>query len=132
MARSVRRPVLVHASFGWLRDLPGGEALGALDAAFVRSSIAVSRLLNRMMLQMTTVKTCGCVHVLEPNGPVTQSDMPPCTEHIRQHTLTDAHKLATADSIVFATARARNATLLTCDVHFKDLPGVTLVEKIKT
>jgi predicted nucleic acid-binding protein len=43
-----------------------------------------------------------------------------------------AHKLATADSIVFATARARNATLLTCDVHFKDLPGVTLVEKIKT
>ena len=43
-----------------------------------------------------------------------------------------AHKLATADAIVFATARARGATLLTCDTHFKDLPGVTLVEKIKT
>ena len=24
------------------------------------------------------------------------------------------------------------AALLTCDTHFKDLPGVTLVEKIKT
>lgn len=43
-----------------------------------------------------------------------------------------AHRLATADAIVFATARARGAKLLTCDTHFKDLPGVTLVEKIKT
>ena len=82
MARSVRRPVFVHASFGWLRDLPGGEALGALDAASVRSSITVKRLLNMMMLQMTTVKKCGRVHVLEPNGPVTTSDMPPCRRNI--------------------------------------------------
>lgn len=41
------------------------------------------------------------------------------------------HKLATADAIVFATARARGATLLTCDGHFKGLPGVTLVPKVK-
>ncbi len=42
------------------------------------------------------------------------------------------HKLATADAIVFATARARGATLLTCDGHFEGLPGVTLVPKVKT
>jgi len=42
-----------------------------------------------------------------------------------------AHKLATADAIVFATARAAGARLLTCDAHFKGLPGVTLIEKIK-
>jgi predicted nucleic acid-binding protein len=41
------------------------------------------------------------------------------------------HKLATADAIVFATAHARRATLLTCDTHFDGLPGVTLIEKIK-
>ena len=41
------------------------------------------------------------------------------------------HKLATADAIIFATARARNATLLTCDAHFVGLPGVTRVAKIK-
>ena len=40
------------------------------------------------------------------------------------------HKLATADAIIFATARSRGATVLTCDKHFEDLPGVTLVEKI--
>ena len=41
------------------------------------------------------------------------------------------HKLATADAIVFATASAKGARLLTCDKHFEGLPGVTLIEKIK-
>ena len=42
------------------------------------------------------------------------------------------HRLATADAIMFATARARGAFLLTCDQHFEGLPGVTLIEKIKS
>ena len=41
------------------------------------------------------------------------------------------HKLATADAIIFATARAQGAMLLSCDAHFEGLPGVTLIEKIK-
>src|SRR6056297_3679447 len=41
------------------------------------------------------------------------------------------HKLATADAIIFATARTRGATVLTCDGHFEGMPGVTLIEKIK-
>ena len=41
-----------------------------------------------------------------------------------------ANRLAAADAIVLATARARGATLLTCDRHFEGLPGVTLVEKV--
>jgi predicted nucleic acid-binding protein len=40
------------------------------------------------------------------------------------------HKLATADAIIFATAQARGATLLTCDAHFKGLPGVDFMPKI--
>jgi len=42
-----------------------------------------------------------------------------------------AHKLATADAIIFATARGHGATLLTCDAHFEGLPGVKLVEKVR-
>ena len=34
------------------------------------------------------------------------------------------HKLATADAIVYATAQARGAELLTCDAHFDKLPAV--------
>ena len=34
------------------------------------------------------------------------------------------HRLATADAIVYATAQARGAELLTCDAHFDKLPAV--------
>jgi len=40
------------------------------------------------------------------------------------------HRLATADAIIFATARLRDATLLTCDAHFDGLPGVILIGKV--
>jgi predicted nucleic acid-binding protein len=39
------------------------------------------------------------------------------------------HKLATADAIVYATALALGADLLTCDRHFNNLPGVRVVSK---
>ncbi|SMF24276.1 Predicted nucleic acid-binding protein, contains PIN domain [Tistlia consotensis] len=42
------------------------------------------------------------------------------------------HKLATADAIVYATALAHGADLLTCDRHFENLPGVRLVSKGRT
>ena len=34
------------------------------------------------------------------------------------------YKLATADAIVYATAQAHGAELLTCDAHFAGLPAV--------
>jgi uncharacterized protein len=37
--------------------------------------------------------------------------------------------LATADAIIYATARAYDADLLTCDRHFAHLPGVQLFAK---
>jgi PIN domain nuclease of toxin-antitoxin system len=39
------------------------------------------------------------------------------------------HKLATADAIIYATARAHNADVLTCDRHFEGLPEVLYVSK---
>ena len=39
------------------------------------------------------------------------------------------HKLATADAIVYATAQARGAELLTCDAHFAKLPAVRYFRK---
>lgn len=38
-------------------------------------------------------------------------------------------KLATADAVVYATAAEHGADLLTCDSHFKGLPGVLYVAK---
>ncbi|HMN83963.1 MAG TPA: type II toxin-antitoxin system VapC family toxin [Burkholderiaceae bacterium] len=39
------------------------------------------------------------------------------------------HKLATADAIVYATARHMGAGLLACDAHFEGLPDVALFPK---
>jgi len=43
--------------------------------------------------------------------------------------LSARHKLATADAIVYATAVAYGADLLTCDRHFERLPGVRFLPK---
>ncbi|RST55338.1 type II toxin-antitoxin system VapC family toxin [Variovorax sp. MHTC-1] len=39
------------------------------------------------------------------------------------------HKLATADAIVYATARHQGADLLTCDVHFEGLRNTMYFQK---
>ena len=39
------------------------------------------------------------------------------------------HKLAVADAIIYATADAYGATILTCDAHFQGLPGVIVIKK---
>lgn len=39
------------------------------------------------------------------------------------------YRLATADAIVYATARRMGADLLTCDAHFEGLPDVALFPK---
>jgi len=39
------------------------------------------------------------------------------------------HKLATADAIVYATALAHDADILTCDGHFEHLPRVLYFAK---
>lgn len=42
------------------------------------------------------------------------------------------HGLATADAIIYATAREAGADLLTCDAHFEGLDGVIYVPKSTT
>ena len=39
------------------------------------------------------------------------------------------YKLATADAVVYATALAYSANLLTCDAHFEGLPQVEFIPK---
>lgn len=50
---------------------------------------------------------------------------------LRAAELARAHKLAVADAIIYATALVYNAELVTCDAHFKDLPGVLYLPKAR-
>ncbi len=40
------------------------------------------------------------------------------------------HGLATADAVIYATARLHGADLLTCDAHFEGLSGVIYLPKV--
>ena len=44
--------------------------------------------------------------------------------------ITLRYKLATADAIIYATAVAQDADVLTCDAHFEGLPGVHRIAKV--
>jgi predicted nucleic acid-binding protein len=39
----------------------------------------------------------------------------------------EKHKLHTVDAIIYATSQHKNITLITGDLHFKDLPNVTMI-----
>ena len=43
--------------------------------------------------------------------------------------LSASRGLHATDAIIFATAQIHEAPLVTCDAHFKDLPGVVYFEK---
>ena len=49
---------------------------------------------------------------------------------LRAADLADTHKLSTADAIIYATALRHDAELVTCDAHFKGLPGVDYTPKV--
>lgn len=48
---------------------------------------------------------------------------------LRAAELCRQHRLASADAVVYATALERGVELLTCDAHFRGLPGVVYLEK---
>ena len=39
------------------------------------------------------------------------------------------HRLATADAVIYATAKRFGVELVTCDAHFRNLPGVIFLAK---
>jgi predicted nucleic acid-binding protein len=48
---------------------------------------------------------------------------------VRAAVVSKEHRLAVADSVIYATALATDADLLTCDAHFEGLPGVRYLPK---
>jgi predicted nucleic acid-binding protein len=43
--------------------------------------------------------------------------------------LSATHKLHMSDAVIYAAAQINEAKLITCDAHFKELPGVAYFEK---
>ena len=112
----------------WLTGSPAGEAIAQqlpdrrdrLVPTIVQLELA--RWLAREQRHRTAEEVIGLTHlctIVSLNTKIALAAADACRDH----------GLATADAIIFATARVYDADLLTCDRDFEDLPGVIYIPK---
>jgi predicted nucleic acid-binding protein len=112
----------------WLIDSPTGERLDAhlpaqsdwLVPTMVQLELAkwLTREVGEDKADQVIAFTQLC-HVVPLDTEIALAAAEACREY----------RLATADAVMFATARSQGATILTCDGHFEGLPGVKLIPK---
>jgi predicted nucleic acid-binding protein len=120
--------VLVDSS-GWLEYITGEEKADAFGAVFQRGAqVLVPTIVLYevfMILLLRASKTDANLFLSEAMGRtvVDLSD----TIALAAASYSIDYKLPMADAIIYATARARQAELITSDAHFTGLPGVTVL-----
>lgn len=124
------RLVDTSAWIEWLMDTPTGRAVGRLIPARdewltpTMVQIELAKWLTRELGEdradsvIAFSQTCRVVP-LDTGLALAAADI--CARH----------RLATADAIIYATAQAHGADLLTCDAHFEGLEGVTYLPKVR-
>jgi toxin FitB len=120
-------------SSGWLEYFAGGANAGFFarpiqdSANLVTPTICLYEVFKRVLAQF------GEERALDAAGSMSIGKIVDLTRQIAIEAalLSTELKLAMADSIILATARAYSATLWTQDVHFKEIEGVRYVEKTR-
>lgn len=113
-----------------LADTPTGRAYQPLLA--VPQNLLVSTLviyeLRKWLVRTLAPEAADQVMVVLLTAKVVAPD-----ESIALHAaeLSLTHQLHALDALIYATALSENAELVTCDVHFKGLPQVEYVAKLK-
>jgi predicted nucleic acid-binding protein len=120
--------VLVDSS-GWLEYITGEEKADAFGVVFqggaqvLVPTIVLYEVFKILLLRAS--KTDANLFLSEAMGRtvVDLSD----TIALAAASYSIDHKLPMADAIIYATARAHQAELITSDAHFTGLPGVTVL-----
>ena len=118
-------------SSGWLEYLSDGVnadyfALPIKDEANLATpTICIYEVFKRVLLELGEERALDAAGIMS-RGIVVELNQQDAIEAAR---LSAQLKLAMADSIILATARAHEATLWTEDAHFKDVEGVRYIEK---
>jgi predicted nucleic acid-binding protein len=121
--------LLLVDSSGWLEYITGDENADAFGAVFQRDSqvlvptIVLYEVFKILLLRAS--KTEANVFLSQ----ALRRTVVDFTETIAlaAASLSIDYKLPMADAIIYATARAHHAELITSDAHFSGLPGVTLI-----
>ena len=118
-------------SSGWLEYLRDGANADFFappiedEENLVTPTICFFEVFKRVLGELGEGRALDAVGTLSRGNVVELSQQ----EAIEAARLSAQLKLAMADSIILATARAFQATLWTQDAHFKDIEGVQYIEK---
>jgi predicted nucleic acid-binding protein len=116
---------MVLDSSGWLEHFKRGPRAGAFEPYVRAPSVLVPtivlyevyKVLMRDDSEAAADRAAAMLHE-RPLIPLTS------TLAVRASIVSLTHRLSMADAIVYATAQAHDALLVTGDEHFKELPGV--------
>lgn len=120
-------------SSAWLEYFAGTPAAAPFAGAIedtrrlVVPAITVAEVFRRILQQRDETSALRAVAIMQ-QGEVIPLDAALALAAAR---LGLAHRLPLADSLIYATALLRSATLWTQDEHFRGLPGVKFFEKVK-
>jgi predicted nucleic acid-binding protein len=120
--------VLVDSS-GWLEYITGEEKADAFGAVFQGGSqvlvptIVLYEVFKILLLRASKADADLFISQAMGRTVVDLTD----TIALAAASYSIDYKLPMADGIIYATARAHQAELLTSDAHFTGLPGVTVV-----
>jgi predicted nucleic acid-binding protein len=125
--------VNVVDSSAWLEYFAGTPAAATFappiedTRRLVVPAVTIAEVFKRILQQRDETSAIRAVAVMQ-QGDVVLVD---ATLAVAAARLGAQHKLPLADSLIYATAQLRGATLWTQDAHFKGLPGVKYFPKPK-
>lgn len=118
-------------SSGWLEYLSDGVNADFFappiedEENLVTPTICIYEVFRRVLGELGEERALDAVGILSRGVVVELSQQ----EAIEAARISVQFKLAMADSIILATARAYQATLWTQDAHFREIEGVQYIEK---
>ena len=118
-------------SSGWLEYFSKGENAEFFSAAIQDTenllvpTISIYEVFKRMLVQLGEEAALQSAGIMSLGVPVDLTQ----EIAINAAKISNDHKIAMADSVILATARAHDATLWTQDVDFEGIEGVEFVRK---
>ena len=122
--------ILIDTS-GWLEYFANGPNADFFAAAIKNDSNIIVPTIVLYELWKKIFREEGEEKAVEFVAQLKRFDVVPLDENlsISAATISSEHKLAMADSIIYATAKKYNATLWTQDSDFKTLDNIKYIEK---
>ena len=120
-------------SSGWIEIAEGGPNAEALAEALQPSQSLLSSVISLYEISKYLTREAGEANAQELLAFIRNYPVIAVTDDLALHAadLSAVHKLAMADSLIYATSLSQNATLWTQDIDFEGLPNVRYFPKIK-